>query len=79
MADKYQTVVDRAVLEMSLSLIKMTGDLPVGFSSQLAIELLVRQLTKAHPWLMVQIMEDNDTREAYAETVAEMPATARNW
>jgi hypothetical protein len=78
MPDKYRMVVDQAVLEISHTLIKMTGDLPVEFVAQHALQLLVGQLTKAHPWLMGQIMEDGKIREAYAVAVAELPATARS-
>jgi hypothetical protein len=79
MPDRYRRVVDRAALEISHTLIKMTGDLPVDFVCQQGLQLLVGQLAKAHPWLMSQIMEDKDIREAYAVAVAEMPATARGW
>ena len=79
MPSKHQIVVDRAVVEISCSLIRMMRDLPVDFASQKAIHLLIGQLTKAHPWLIGLIMEDKDVREAYAVAVAEMPATARPW
>ena len=79
MSNEHQIVVDQAVLEISCSLIKMTGELSPESVSQQALPLLVGRLAKAHPWLMAQIMEDKDIREAYAVAVAEIPASARPW
>jgi hypothetical protein len=70
-------VVRRTASSLSRALDKMSADLPEGAAPQMAIEFLVRELVPLQPWFMHLIIEDADVREAYAETVALLPATAR--
>jgi len=58
----------------------MVADLPESVAPQLAIELVVRELARLHPWFLRLIMEDPNVRETYqaaidliAEADIEMP------
>jgi hypothetical protein len=42
----------------------------------MAIERLVRELTRLRPATMQQIMDDRYAREAYEASLAEIPATS---
>ena len=70
-------VVRRTAGAISVVLDRMVADLPEGATPQIAIELVVRDLARRQFWLMRLIMEDPNIREAYAEAVASLPATAR--
>jgi hypothetical protein len=67
-------VVTRTAARVSADLDRMVRDLPEGAAPQMALELMIGELTQLQPWFLDLIMEDHNLREAHAAAVARRPA-----
>jgi hypothetical protein len=67
----------RATVKISDELDSMVRDLPETVASQYVLETIIIPELMRRQRLMRLIMEDHDTREAYYEALAHIPAKPR--
>jgi hypothetical protein len=67
-------VVKRTAARLSADMDRMVSDLPEGAAPQMALELVIDELTQLQPWSLELIMENHSFREAHESSVAMRPA-----
>jgi hypothetical protein len=68
--EQIDRVVTRTAARVSADLDRMVRDLLEGAAPQMALELMIGDLTELQPWFLELIMEDHNLREAHAAAVA---------